>query len=361
LIKLEEDELRIIQEKNKLEKQSLESLISGDIDKFFEQQASVGAQAALATGDQRLINQFSGDAIGGAFSDLQRQSEAGVQSLYGQNLQGPGGLLERAGSSALASRGVQNPMATQVLAGTTAAEEASKARLRELGGELPQLGQLGADMAEMQVQTATINVMSANVKLEEIAERGRAAVETASMNRGGVVYANRGMFVPRGTDTVPAMLTPGEFVVNRAAVNRGNNLQLLQSINRGTSSSAGASTVGSFSRGGRVKYLQNGGLATGGSSSSVSISPEVVKQLAVALEGFNTQLSNNIRDLQNTKFKIALDTTNINVNLMGGSFLNSMKEDIKKELLSEVSQKIGQMSVGNGGKLTENRSTLPKG
>jgi hypothetical protein len=39
---------------------------------------------------------------------------------------------------------------------------------------------------------------------------------------GGLVkplYAADGMFVPKGTDTVPAMLTPGEYVVNRQAVN----------------------------------------------------------------------------------------------------------------------------------------------
>lgn len=35
---------------------------------------------------------------------------------------------------------------------------------------------------------------------------------------GGPIYAEDGRFVPRGTDTVPAMLTPGEFVMRRAAV-----------------------------------------------------------------------------------------------------------------------------------------------
>jgi len=32
---------------------------------------------------------------------------------------------------------------------------------------------------------------------------------------GGIVYASRGKFTPRGTDTVPAMLTPGEGVLDR--------------------------------------------------------------------------------------------------------------------------------------------------
>lgn len=36
-------------------------------------------------------------------------------------------------------------------------------------------------------------------------------------SRGGVVYAADGMFIPHGTDTVPAMLTPGEYVVRRKA------------------------------------------------------------------------------------------------------------------------------------------------
>jgi hypothetical protein len=32
---------------------------------------------------------------------------------------------------------------------------------------------------------------------------------------GGIVYAASGAFIPRGTDTVPAMLTPGEAVIDR--------------------------------------------------------------------------------------------------------------------------------------------------
>jgi hypothetical protein len=38
--------------------------------------------------------------------------------------------------------------------------------------------------------------------------------------QGGPIYAAMGQFVPRGTDTVPAMLTPGEFVMNKASTQR---------------------------------------------------------------------------------------------------------------------------------------------
>lgn len=75
----------------------------------------------------------------------------------------------------------------------------------------------------------------------------------APFNNGGPVYASKGQlinFQPKGTDTVPAMLTPGEFVVNRAATQK--NLPLLKSINSG---------AGGYSRGG-VVYLQDGGVAS---------------------------------------------------------------------------------------------------
>lgn len=53
--------------------------------------------------------------------------------------------------------------------------------------------------------------------------------------RGGPIYAAQGVIVPyepNGTDTVPAMLTPGEFVVNRQAVNT-LGMDAMQMINRG--------------------------------------------------------------------------------------------------------------------------------
>lgn len=71
-------------------------------------------------------------------------------------------------------------------------------------------------------------------------------------NRGGMVYANNGMLIPyqsRGTDTVPAMLTPGEFVINRAATQK--HLPLLKAINNGSQG---------YSNGG-VVYLNKGGQA----------------------------------------------------------------------------------------------------
>ncbi len=60
---------------------------------------------------------------------------------------------------------------------------------------------------------------------------------SAPYSQGGPVYAARGMFVPRGTDTVPAMLTPGEGVLSR----RG--MHALGQLNAGGGAAAAAPTV----------------------------------------------------------------------------------------------------------------------
>ena len=59
---------------------------------------------------------------------------------------------------------------------------------------------------------------------------------------GGPVYAAGGYFRPRGTDTVPAMLSPGEFVVSRRGV-QSAGMPALRSINRGQAPSGGGSVT----------------------------------------------------------------------------------------------------------------------
>lgn len=347
LIKAKEQELQITQEKNKLEKQSMESLITGDIEKFFEQQAAVGATAAIATGNETLMNQFGASALAGAYTDIQRQQEAGVQSLYGQQLGGAGGLSEQAAQAALRARGVQSQAAAQMMANTTPEQEAIKADIRALAETM-------GPTADLQTQAADLQLQAAQMQLQAAQARGESSVqqmEARQMARGGVVYANRGMFIPRGTDTVPAMLTPGEFVVNRAAVQRGNNLQMLQAMN------GGAGAVG-YSRGGSVQYLRTGGQARGDGMIMPSIDPKLITDLSSALNGFNTELAKNIQNLQGTKFQIKLDTTSINININGTSFLATLKESIQKEFMGLVAGEISKYRVGPNGSLSKSESVL---
>ena len=70
-----------------------------------------------------------------------------------------------------------------------------------------------------------------------------------------------------------------------------------------------------------------------------------------SLSEFNKQLSENLNKLQNTKFLVKLDPTDININLNGGAFLSSLKEDIKNELLAEVGTSIGHWKPNESGDL----------
>ena len=374
LIKSKQEELKIIKEKNQLEKSSIDALVSGDIEKFFDQQAAVGAQAAIATGDQRLIGQFGMSALGGAAQETKRQQEAGVQELYGQKLSGPGGLTERAYGSAISAAGVQNPLAmAKVAAGSTGAEVAVENDIRDLAATM-------GPAADIQVEAANNQVLAAQMQLDAARSKGEEAVsqmQARQMATGGIVYANRGIFVPRGTDTVPAMLTPGEFVINRAAVQRGNNLQILQSMNRGSEAASGAtgqsSSVAMMAKGGKVRYFSGGGLnggaqsqegggggSSGGGGSGFGFNLESLGKFAEALTSFNSKLETNITNLANTKFTIKLDTTNVNVNLNGASFLQDLTETVKSKLMNHIGEEIKNYSVGDGGKLIRTgQSTLP--
>ena len=120
-------------------------------------------------------------------------------------------------------------------------------------GELPTIDRL----------ISLINVRAADA-VEE-AKQVNESTETRQLAKGGVVYASTGKlinFQPRGTDTVPAMLTPGEFVVNRGATEK--HLPVLQAINSGTYSHG--DLVKRFNVGGLVPngYYQTGGVASAG-------------------------------------------------------------------------------------------------
>jgi len=120
--------------------------------------------------------------------------------------------------------------------------------------------------------------------------RGQQFVPPAAMmNKGGVVYASNGMLVnyqPQGSDTVPAMLTPGEFVVNRNAAQK--HLGLLQGINNGY-----------YSGGGRVKYLADGTPGTDVLQQNIAQLSSVLQlgaeSINAALTGLSTTL-NGIRE-----------------------------------------------------------------
>jgi hypothetical protein len=96
-------------------------------------------------------------------------------------------------------------------------EEANK-KVKDLGDELKRLETAAAGLRKT-VETGE-RVQSRDVGLEV----QRQALAPFGFAAGGNVFR------PKGTDTVPAMLTPGEYVVN--ALSSQANLSLLERINR---------------------------------------------------------------------------------------------------------------------------------
>jgi len=74
------------------------------------------------------------------------------------------------------------------------------------------------------------------------------APPAAKRAKGGIIYRADGGFTPQGTDTVPAMLTPGEYVIRKSAVD-SIGTDTLDAINNG------------YATGGLVSYLRRGGRA----------------------------------------------------------------------------------------------------
>lgn len=370
LIDQKREEIKLIQSKNQLEKDSMDALISGDIMKFFDSQAAIGAQAALATGDQQLISQFDTASLGAATKDLERQKEAGVQQKFGRDIGGSGGLVE-GGYSAIGGRVGLSQDSIQAAAQTTPEQLQAEKEARELAGTLPEnmsILEMSADKdleaAKMQIQAAEDQLKAARGEVEKSAAGPVKPV--GALARGGTVYASRGTFVnfkPKGTDTVPAMLTPGEFVVRRQSVQRGNNLAILTAMNKGQTAPSATGTASGMSKGGQVKYMNAGGIAPQGTNSGVSINVDVqaLKSFSESLSKFNSDLATNIQNLKDTQFKISLSPTNINVNLTGTSFLEQLTSSLKQELISYVGSAISQYTVGSDGKLKKSGSTLGTG
>jgi len=190
-----------------------------------------------------------------------------------------------------------------------------------------------------------------------------------TLNKGGVVYANQGMLVPyqpKGTDTVPAMLTPGEFVVNREATKQ--NLGLLRAINR--------------SGGGRVSYLANGTDPGMGFDfikpfrELSSVLPNIVSGFRDLLSNLQTPngvaggVNNNIGDLSGlseftsafrsftgelsalasqfpVQINLQLAPASVNVNITGGEVFNTLQPALSEMITMQVNTQLNAWVAEN--------------
>ena len=153
-------------------------------------------------------------------------------------------------------------------------------------------------------------------------------------SRGGPVYASNGMFVPRGTDTVPAMLTPGEFVVNRRAVNTGNNRQILEQMNGGSS-------------------LQNGVYYNNGGEVAASVDTKALSSIASSLSSSFGKFNETVNRLINFKFEMTLAPTRVDVVVNTPQAMDQMSSQAKEQILTAV---VNEISINQLGKLRRNRN-----
>ena len=225
----------------------------------------------------------------------------------------------------------------------------------------------GADDFTSKLKVATDAIVA---ELNGVADRLGLGQPSGSQTfaNGGVVYASAGQminFQPKGTDTVPAMLTPGEFVVNRASTSK--NLPLLKSINSG-----------GYSRGGSVSYYDQGGYVStsgskfGGAQSKLDRALEAdfekvignilsKQELAMEDTGYyqvqknflpgNRRMSGKMTNIQSAMdFFNNLDRGLRSTNT-GGDFRSIEKLDVFKETIDRITNKDLRSILGKDNKL----------
>jgi TP901 family phage tail tape measure protein len=159
--------------------------------------------------------------------------------------------------------------AAKVSASALAAKESGAIGAASIAAQLKAALDAQADAAEK----AKIAAMRAPAKTSAqiIAERkqkfgylSRGGMVPRYMPMGGLVpyMSGGGMFKPKGTDTVPAMLTPGEFVVRKSIADQYG--QMLEALNNGKYTSFDTPTYSSMSNNVKV------GLGAAGSSANNS-------------------------------------------------------------------------------------------
>ena len=115
--------------------------------------------------------------------------------------------------------------------------------------EQNQIAKVTLDLQSLSTDIFAGSVNKFGLAVENL-KLGGGAGKVQKISAGGIIYADEGTLVnfkPKGTDTVPAMLTPGEFVVKKSSVDK-YGVGMMKNINDGN-----------YAGGGIVNYLANGG------------------------------------------------------------------------------------------------------
>jgi TP901 family phage tail tape measure protein len=183
-------------------------------------------------------------------------------------------------------------------------------------------------------------------------------------NKGGVIYADQGMLVPyqpKGTDTVPAMLTPGEFVVNRRATQ--DNLPLLQNINSGVSYLEDGGFLGRRNRnrnqtssvqettiGFDITKFQEG---TNTFNKGITNFTSQVKVFDATIGNFGSYVTRLEKiKLPSIPDKIEMfGTHKVDVNVTGAAAFEAIDENVRKLIDTKIGEKWNELWLQSNGEL----------
>ena len=170
-----------------------------------------------------------------------------------------------------------------------------------------------------------------------VATRGKSRIKSIGLNKGGSVFTpDYGNTVPGtgNTDTVPAMLTPGEFVVNKESTK--NNLGLLHAIN------AQRLNIGGKVKNG-IQYAMSGfkiGNTPGYSAATNAVAAKLAgASQAARTRGASTAVPQGVKALKNNFVYLLKPSNNqqlTGVRTMKGFDKRGMPIDaLKEDMLSE--------------------------
>ena len=100
----------------------------------------------------------------------------------------------------------------------------------------------------------------------------------------------------------------------------------------------------SYGRG--AQYRAGGGSIAQGNGSSITLE---YGNMISSLNSSFARFADSVDKLAGTKLQLSLDTTNVNVNFTGTSFLNEMTNKVKNELMDLVINKIKSIKHSSNG------------
>jgi hypothetical protein len=257
----------------------------------------------------------------GKLSDFQAKPEfsRGTFDINQEIVKSIGSVLSKAQQAALdEGNAARNAVTTGVLGSEPARPGEFHQLMAAVAREQPLIaGKIGNGLNEVGDPADLVATLKRLTEATEVLTKQRQGAEERAQFKanGGVAFA------PRGTDTVPAMLSPGEFVVNASATRA--NLSLLQSINSARGPIYRA-------RGGKVDYLTEIDQLFANDSTNAGDLKDLVKQGKDILANTRTPDTQMVR-----RRKLALDRLESEGAAFGhGDQLNASAKSLYGKLLS---------------------------